>query len=181
MQIYNIDKYENLALLIDLIIFSKRGTVTYNELAMDSEFSITEIRSIVKILKDFNVVYTVQRIGIFVNEEFLNELDLKRIKFDITRNLIKFDSDKVNINILRIDEFEALPFIKRNSIRPIVKFLCIIIYLDNRYSLYYKSHYKLIDGTIHYQKFGRIHKRTTFDCENIVQLSFKSTYIRLRG
>lgn len=98
--------------LIDAIINdSDFERFTYSKLQEMSSLSISELRSMVNILIEYNILYSKRKIGLFRNDEYIQKYITNKFEEsqDCQKLIIKSKHLNIEFNMLEFDLLDDVP------------------------------------------------------------------------
>lgn len=158
----NREKLATIGILLRYILFSGDEWFSITKLQVKTGISVSEIRTIVQILYEFQLLYSKDRVGIFINKKFLKKLRLDQMEFNETNDFYEFKSSTYELIINKTPELEAIDLFSCNKNfdyeRNLEVFYLIMIYAHYQYNLLYEKNYCCKEGKISFIKTGKIAK-----------------------
>lgn len=132
-------KSQEIYKLIDAILRDTNlSFFTYKKLQTFTDLSLAEIRTIINILCEFNVIYPKKKMGLFKNSTVTNWLFLDDFKEDETEEEVIFSTDKWSVKFNKF-EFSLLEYIPEMNSCNSAKLLTIIVLAHFQANFYYEK------------------------------------------
>lgn len=161
----------NIFKLLNYILTSNYAFFTLKKLVTESGLTFGQVRTLVAVLKETNIVYTIDRVGLFLNKSFMETIDFNNMQIEFTEKEIIFVSKKLYASFLNIPDFDCYDFLYDQNISNVIKYLFLFIFLEKKYNLFYEKEILVNEDNINVIRIGKSYSKKKVN-ETIIKVVY---------
>lgn len=123
----------------DLVFF------TYKKLQSFASLTLAEIRTIVSILAEYNIIYSKNRMGLFKNKDICNAYTSEIFSKHVSNDIVVFSTSVITVNFKKF-EFELMNYLSDVTIWNASRILSLVILAHFEVNFYYEKLYNPADN-----------------------------------